>query len=107
VTVPNATAAPPASGAVRVFITQPAGGASLGGTAWVVLWSEGTSGSANAFTLRVGNTTIGSQTTSARGPVSIPWTTTSLPNGSHTLTATVQDATGQSGSATATVTVRN
>jgi hypothetical protein len=103
VTVSNSTATP----SLRVFITQPTGGASVGGTAWVVMWVEGTSGSANAFTLRVGNTTIGSQTTSARGPVSMPWTTTSLANGTHTLTATVRDATGQTGSTTTSVAVRN
>ena len=67
---------PPASGALKVFITQPTGGATVGGTAWVVLWVEGTSGSANAFTLSVDGATVGSQTTSARGPVTIPWTTT-------------------------------
>jgi hypothetical protein len=108
VTVANtAPAPPPPSGALRVFITQPSGGAGVGGTAWVVLWAEGTSGSANTFTLRVGNATIGTQTTAARGPVTIPWTTTGVANGTQTLTATVRDAAGKTGTASVTVTVRN
>ena len=90
-----------------MFITQPTGGATVGGTAWVVMWVEGTSGSSNAFTLSVDGVTVGSQTTSARGPVTVPWTTSTSSNGSHTLRATVRDATGNTGSTTATVTVRN
>ena len=49
----------------------------------------------------------GSQTTSARGPVTIPWQTGSVANGSHTLRATVRDATGHTGSTSRTVTVSN
>jgi hypothetical protein len=106
-TVTVANAAPAPTGSLKVFITQPASGATVGGTAWVVLWAEGTSGSANAFTLRVNGTTVGSQTTSARGPVTIPWTTSTSGNGSRTVTATVRDAAGNTGSTSLTVTVRN
>jgi hypothetical protein len=98
---------PPAGSALKVFITQPSGAATVGGTAWVVMWVEGTSGSANAFTLSVDGATVGSQTTSARGPVTIPWTTTGAANGAHTVRATVRDAAGNTGSASVTVTVRN
>jgi Big-like domain-containing protein len=105
VTVSNAASTPTA--ALKVFITQPTGGATVRGTAWVVLWVEGTSGSANAFALRVGNTTIGRQTTGARGPVTIPWTTSAVANGSHTLTATVRDATGKTGTTSVNVRVQN
>jgi hypothetical protein len=90
---------------VKVFITQPTGGASLRGTAWVVLWAEGTSGSSNTFTLSVNGSTVGSKTTNVRGPVSIPWTTSGT--GSRTLTATVRDASGHTGRATVTVTLAN
>jgi hypothetical protein len=110
VTVSNATAAPapPASSSpVRVFITQPTSGGSVAGTAWVILWAEGTSGSANTFTLRVGTTTIATQSTAARGPVSLPWTTSGVANGAQTLTATVRDAAGNTGSTSVNVTVRN
>jgi hypothetical protein len=96
---------PPSNSAVKVFITQPTGGASLRGTAWVVLWAEGTSGSSNTFTLSVNGSTVGTKTTSARGPVSIPWTTSGT--GSRTLTATVRDASGHTGRTTVTVTLAN
>jgi hypothetical protein len=94
------------SDTLRVAITQPTGGATVGGTAWVVLWVEGASGSSNTFSLSVNGTPVGSQTTSGRGPVSIPWTTSGA-NGSRTLTAIVRDASGNTGRASVTVTVRN
>jgi hypothetical protein len=111
VTVSNAAPAPPPAptptDALQVFITQPTAAATVGGTAWVVLWVEGTGGTANTFTLTVDGATIGSQTTSARGPVTIPWRTDSVTNGSHTLGATVRDATGHTGSTSRAVTVSN
>ena len=44
-----------------------------GGTVWVFVWAEGTTGSANVFTLSADGKQIGSQTTSSHGPVTIPW----------------------------------
>jgi hypothetical protein len=106
VTVSNTT--PPASsGSVRVYITQPTAGATVSGTAWTVLWVEGTSGSANSFTLSVDGVDVGTQTTSVRGPVTIPWRTNSFANGTHVLTGTVTDALGNRGTTSMTVTVRN
>lgn len=98
--------APPVNDSLRVFITQPTGGTTVHGTAWVVMWVEGTSGAANTFTLSVDGATVGSQTTSTRGPVTIPWPT-STTNGSHTLTAVVRDAAGRTGRTSVAVTVRN
>jgi large repetitive protein len=97
---------PPANDTLKVVITQPTDDATVGGTTWVTLWVEGTSGSANAFTLSVDGTPIGSETTSTRGPVTIPWTT-AIANGAHTLTATVRDAAGHTGRTSISVTVRN
>ena len=104
-----APAPPPTTtpSALRVFMTQPAASATVSGTAWVVLWVEGTSGSANVFTLSADGRQVGSQTTSARGPVSIAWNTASVANGAHTLTATVRDAAGRGGTVSITVIVRN
>jgi hypothetical protein len=102
---PSSPPSSPSNSAVKVFITQPKAGASLRGTAWVVLWAEGTSGSSNTFTLSVNGSTVGSKTTSARGPVSIPWTTSGI--GNRTITATVRDASGHTGQATVTVTLAN
>ena len=98
-------AAPPPTEGVKVYITQPRGGASVSGTAWVVLWAEGTSGSSNTFTLSVNGATVGTETSGARGPITIPWRTSG--SGTRTLTGTVRDATGKSGSTSMTVTVRN
>ena len=107
VTVSNVVAPAPTTSTLRVIITQPGAGATVGGTAWVVMWVEGASGSANVFTLSVDGVTVGSQTTSTGGPVSLPWSTTGTSNGTHTLRATVRDATGNTGSTSISVTVRN
>jgi hypothetical protein len=98
--------APSAGDTLDVAITQPTGGAVVGGTAWVVLWVSGASGSSNTFTLEVDGDTVGSETTSETGPVSIPWTT-AVADGAHTLTAVVRDASGNTGRASLGVTVRN
>jgi hypothetical protein len=75
-----------------------------------VIWAEGTSGSSNVFMLSVEGKVINSAPTSSRGPVTIPWFTVSNPNavnGTHTLGASVRDATGQTGSTSITVIVNN
>ena len=95
---------PPAPGSLRVYMTAPKPGATVRGTGWVVLWVEGTSGSANAFTLRANGAVVGSRTTSSRGPVTIPWKP--AVNGSTTLAASVRDAAGRTGSATLQVNVQ-
>ena len=92
---------------LKVFITQPKATATVGGTAWIVLWVEGTSGASNTFTLGADGTQVATRTTTVRGPVSIPWPTTALPNGTHTLTGTVRDATGNTGTTSITVLVNN
>jgi hypothetical protein len=98
---------------LKVFITQPKAGATVSGTAWVTLWVEGTIGTSNVFTLSADGKQIGGQTaTSARGPVTFAWPTkpvgtTPVPNGTHTLTGTVRDATGNTGTTSITVIVNN
>jgi len=42
------------------------------------------------------------RTTSTRGPVTLPWDTRSVINGTHTLTATVRDAQGNTGTTSIT-----
>lgn len=98
---------PPPS-AVKVFITQPHNGDTVSGTNWVVIWAEGTSGSANVFTLTIDSTVAGTTNAgSTRGPISIPWNTKSFPNGTHTIKATVKDATGATATASISVLVAN
>lgn len=102
---------PPSAPPLRVFITQPKASVTVSGTVWVVLWVEGTSGASNTFTLTADGQQNTSRTTTARGPVSIPWITTQggtgIPNGTHTLTGTVRDATGNTGTTSITVIVKN
>ena len=110
VVVKNTTAPPPPpppTGTLQVAITQPTGGSTVSGTAWVVMWVNGASGTSNVFTLSVDGVTVGTQTVTTTGPVTIPWVTTTSGNGSHTLTGTVRDATGNTGSISTIVTVAN
>jgi hypothetical protein len=107
VTVSNSTSPPPAAGTLQVYITQPSSGATVRGTVWVVVWLGGASGSSNSYTLSVDGRTVATENTSSTGPVSLPWTSTAADNGARTLTVTVRDATGNSGSGRISVTVAN
>jgi len=98
---------PPPPSTVKAFITQPHNNDTVGGTVWVVMWAENTTGSSNAFTLSADGKQVKTETTSSRGPVTIPWDTRSVANGTHTLTATVRDAAGNTGTTSITVIVRN
>jgi hypothetical protein len=100
----NAPPRPP----LRVFITQPRAGGTVSGTVWLVLWVEGTSGASNVFTLGVDGTQLaGSYTLTTGGPMVIPWSTLSVPNGTHTVTGTVRDATGNTGTTSLTIILKN
>jgi len=70
------------------------------------MWVNGASRGSNTYTLSVDGRLITTRVAGS-GPVSVPWTTTGITNGTHTVTATVQDATGNSGMTSASVTVRN
>jgi hypothetical protein len=94
-------------GTLRVAITQPANGATVSGVPWAVMWLEGESGSSNTFTLALGGQPMGTTTTSSRGPISMPYDTRTVANGSHPLTASVRDAAGNTGSTTISVVVSN
>jgi hypothetical protein len=107
VSIGKRVSAVPPSSQVKVFITQPGSGATVSGIVWVVLWVEDISGTSNVFTLSVDGKQIRTVTTSSRGPVAIPWPTTPVPNGTHTLTGTVRDATGKTGTTSITVTLNN
>jgi hypothetical protein len=103
---PTSGSTTPTSGSRRVSITQPTGGATVGGTAWVVMWIEGVSGSWNAFTPSVDGATVNTETTPAGVPVTLPWLTSSAVNGSHRGAASTRDAVGNTGSTSITVTAR-
>ena len=78
----------------------------MSGTVWMVIWVNGASGSSNTFTVSVGGTLIRTQTTGGAN-VSIPWDTAGFANGPQTITVTVRDATGNTGSGARSVTVAN
>jgi len=108
VTVSNgAPPPPPPSGTLKVFITSPTSGATVSGTSWVTLWLNGSSGTANVYTLTVAGQTVATTTTSSTGPVSIPWSTFAVADGAQTLTASARDATGNTGAASIPITVNN
>ena len=95
---------PPPPSPIKVFITQPSAGATVSGTVWVVIWAEGTTGSANVFTLSVDGKQIGTTNAgSSRGPISMPWNTTGVAKGAHTIKADVRDAAGNAGSTSISV----
>jgi hypothetical protein len=91
-----------------VSITAPHNGDTVSGTVWVVMWVDGASGSSNVFTLSVDGTAVASTNAgSSHGPVTLPWNSRSGPNGTHTITGSVRDATGATGSASVSVLVNN
>jgi len=104
VTVANAGGG---GGTIRVFITAPAAGATVSGTAWLTVWIENAAAGSKTYTLSEGGTTVGSTSTSSNGPVSLAWPTTGGPNGSRTVTVSLRDASGNTGAASRAFNVHN
>jgi hypothetical protein len=85
-----------------VTFTTPAAGATVSGTATVTLAAVGGSGKSYTYKLAVDGVTVYSGTNKT-----ISWNTTSATNAAHTLTATVTDSNGKTGTASRSVTVSN
>jgi hypothetical protein len=96
-----------AAGTISVFITQPANGATVSGTAWVVIWIQNAAAGTKTFTLTAAGATVGTTNDTSNGPITMPWVTTSTPNGQTTVTASVRDAANNTGSGSITVNVQN
>jgi hypothetical protein len=79
---------------MSVAITAPAAGTTLSATATVSAQVSNAAGSSNTFTLAVDGKTAGTQTISGVS-ASFAWNTTTVANGSHTLTVTVRDQSGR------------
>ena len=109
VTVRNGSTAPPppTGGALTVSVTQPLNGVTVGGTHNAIVWVNGAGSGSKTYTLSVAGQTVGTMQTASTGPVTIPWNTRSVADGSRALTASVRDAAGKTGSKAVTVTVRN
>jgi Domain of unknown function (DUF1929)/Glyoxal oxidase N-terminus/PKD domain/Bacterial Ig domain len=91
---------------LRVFMTSPASGATVSGTAWVDVWAEGVTGTSNVFTVSVDGAVVAATTSSGRH-VTLAWDTTRTPNGPRTLVAQVRDASNNAGQDTRPVVVQN
>jgi hypothetical protein len=94
------------SGTLRVSLTTPSPGATVSGTVWVNVWVDGAAAGTKAYTMTVGSATVWTES-SANTHVTLPWTTTSTPNGQQTLVVSVRDASANTGSGSVTVTVQN
>jgi chitodextrinase len=96
---PPADTVPPS-----VSITAPAGGATVSGTTTVSMTADDNVAVASVQ-VKVDGTTVATDTTA---PYSYSWNTTTVTNGSHTLTAVATDTAGNTTTSTAvTVTVSN
>ncbi|PYO50398.1 MAG: hypothetical protein DMD84_15805, partial [Candidatus Rokuibacteriota bacterium] len=95
-------------GSIRIFITQPgADGATVSGTVWFTIWIENAAAGSKTYTLSVDGSVVDSTSTTSNGPVSMAWTSSGAPNGSHMATVTVRDSAGATGSAGRTLSVQN
>ena len=100
VTTPAADTTPP-----TVSLTAPADGATVSGTVTLTSTASDASGVAGVQFLLDGNP-LGAEDTSA--PYSLPWASTAVANGSHSLAARARDSSGNTATSTAaTVTVAN
>ena len=92
----------------HVYITQPGSdGATVSGTTWIVLWSDGTAAGTKTYSLSVGGGTVATTNDTSSGPISLAWDTRGVPDGAQTVTATVRDSVGNVGVATRSVTISN
>ena len=90
---------------VRVFITSPAEGATVSGTVWSDVWAENYVGASNTFTLSIGDTVLATGT--GTNHATLAWDSRQVADGPQTLTATVRDSAGHTGTATRAVTIKN
>jgi Domain of unknown function (DUF1929)/Glyoxal oxidase N-terminus/PKD domain/Bacterial Ig domain len=105
--VRNVTVANGSTGSLAVALTSPAAGSTVKGTVWANIWVGPPAGTAPyAYTLTAAGATVW-QETSSNTHVSLPWVTSNTPDGPQTLTVSVRDAAGKTGSASVNVTVQN
>jgi hypothetical protein len=97
-----------ASSSLQVYITQPTPGATVSGAAvWTTMWVDGAAAGTKTYTLSVGAQTLATGTDTSSGPVTLPWDSTKVANGTQPLKATVRDLAGAVGSITISVNVQN
>ena len=107
VTVSNTVTSPAPTGSLQVSVTQPAGGgATVSGTQWVTIWVDGAAAGNNTYTLTANGRTVWTEANGDR-PATLPWNTASGANGATTLTVSVKDSAGKTGSRSISVWVAN
>jgi hypothetical protein len=92
---------------LSVSFTNPTQGQVVSGTRAIDIWVANAIGSSNTFVTKVDGVTIDTQTIAGTHANIWPWNTTTLSNGSHTLSATVTDSVGRTATTSITVTVSN
>jgi len=90
---------------LTVAITGPRSGDTVSGTNWVIVWPGGAQGTPTC-TVKVDGVQRAQQPC-ADSPTSIPWNTAAVPNGAHTISVVITDATTRTGTASVGVTVAN
>src|SRR5207237_5545325 len=102
----TSTPPPPDATAPTVSITAPADGTTVSGTSVSVSAAASDNVGVAGVQFKLDGANLGAEKTSA--PYSVSWDTTTVSNGTHTLTAVARDAAGNSGtSAPVTVNVSN
>jgi hypothetical protein len=95
------------TGTLKVLFTSPGQGATVSGNVPVNVWVEGHTGASNQFSLMVDGKAVGTTQTTAGTHVVFSWPSGSIPDGAHTLAATVKDAAGAVGTASRSVITKN
>ena len=91
---------------IQLTITSPPPNSTVRGKRIIIsLSASGTSGTTNTFTVSIDGTVIGTKAGSLT-TASFKWITTGYAKGLHTISATVRDATGNTGSASESVTLQ-
>ena len=102
---PNVGVSVAGASGLTIAITDPTPGETVTGTNWVIVWPGGAQG-VPTCTVKVDGTQVAQQAC-ADSPTSIPWNTTAFSNAAHTITVTITDPTGRTGSASVNVVVSN
>ena len=91
---------------MTIALTSPSSGQTVSGTTWANIWINSRGTAPYAFTLSAAGATVWSESQSATH-VTLPWVTSNTPDGPQTLTVTVRDAAGATGTASVNVIVQN
>jgi hypothetical protein len=93
-------------GTLKVAFTAPARSATVSGTVWFSIWVEGAAIGTNTWTLSDNGARFASPTCGCTHLVPA-WDSRAVPNGTHTISVSVKDASGRTGTGSITVLVKN